>query len=121
MRTRSPKGLPEKLVLTSDNIDTEVVMMEINKPIIENLYSICNDVFMPVLGNPLNMLGWSDLVSKDLMDKFHSFRSHTLVTKGQINDETLLPQPPTEVVQNEKTSSKDKSNLFESAIVQWSK
>jgi len=27
-------------------------------------------------------MGWSDLVSKDLMDKFHVFLAHTYVTIG---------------------------------------
>ena len=37
---------------------------------------------MPVLGNPHNQIGWSDLVSKDLMEKFHSFLANTYVTIG---------------------------------------
>jgi len=49
--------------VTMENIDREVVFMEINRQILENLYLVCNDVYMPVLGNPLNMIGWSDLVS----------------------------------------------------------
>jgi dynein heavy chain len=52
-------------------IDKEIVFMEINRPILDNLYNTCTEVFLPVLGNPLNQIGWSDLVSKDLMDKFH--------------------------------------------------
>jgi len=48
----------------------------------DNLYNVCNEVFMPILGNPVNMVGWSDLVSKDLMDKFHVFLAHTYVTIG---------------------------------------
>jgi dynein heavy chain, axonemal len=35
-----------------------------------------------VLGNPLNQIGWSDLVTKDLMEKFHSFLAFTYVTIG---------------------------------------
>ena len=37
---------------------------------------------MPVLNNPLNQQGWSDLVSKDLLDKLHFFLSNVAVTLG---------------------------------------
>lgn len=79
LRARSKKEAGE---ITADNIDKEVIFMEINRQILENLYLVCNDVYMPVLGNPLNMIGWSDLVSQDLMDRFHVFLAHTYVTIG---------------------------------------
>jgi dynein heavy chain len=103
------------------NIDEEVIFMELNKQILENLHLICNEVFMSVLGNPLNMVGWSDLVSKDLMDKFHGFLAHTYVTIGQVKGRTLLPLPPNDVTSSEKTSSKDKAQLLEGAIIHWTK
>ena len=73
---------------------------------------------MPVLGNPLNQIGWSDLVSKDLMDKFHNFMAHTYVTLGQVKGRTLLPLPPQDVTSSEKTSSKDKAHILESKFHQ---
>lgn len=69
---------------------------------------------MPVLGNPLNQINWSDLVTKDLMDKFHNFMAHTYVTLGQVKGRTLLPLPPSDVTSSEKTSSKDKAHILES-------
>ena len=76
---------------------------------------------MPVMSNPLNMMGWSDLVSKDLMDKFHVFLAHTYVTIGQVRGRTQLPLPPNDVTSSEKTSSKDKAQLLEGAIVHWTR
>jgi dynein heavy chain len=104
-----------------DNVDQEIVFMEIHHKILTGLHAVCNDVFMPVLGNPLNMIGWSDLVSKDLMDKFHVFLAYTCVTLGHARGRTVLPPPPTDVTSSEKTSSKDKSQLLEQAIVHWTK
>ena len=68
---------------------------------------------MPVLGNPHNLIGLSDLVSKDLMDKFHNFMAHTYVTLGQVKGRTLLPLPPSDVTSSEKTSSKDKAHILD--------
>ena len=118
LRARSKKDVGE---INAENIDKEVIFMEINRQILENLYLVCNDVYMPVLGNPLNMIGWSDLVSQDLMDRFHVFLAHTYVTIGQVKGRTLLPLPPNDVTSSEKTSSKDKAQLLEGAIVHWTK
>jgi dynein heavy chain len=100
-------------------IEKEVVFMELNRPILENLYNTCFEVFLPVLGNPMNQIGWSDLVSKDLMDKFHQFLAHTYVTIGQIKGRTLLPLPPSDVTSSERTSSKDKAHILETSIIHW--
>ena len=118
LRARSKKDVGE---INAENIDKEVIFMEINRQILENLYLVCNDVYMPVLGNPLNMIGWTDLVSQDLMDRFHVFLAHTYVTIGQVKGRTLLPLPPNDVTSSEKTSSKDKAQLLEGAIVHWTK
>jgi dynein heavy chain len=107
--------------LNHENIEREIIFMEIDRRILDGLHLVCNDVFMPVLGNPLNMIGWSDLVSKDLMDKFHVFLAYTCVTLGHAKGRTVLPPPPTDVTSSEKTSSKDKSQLLEQAIVHWTK
>jgi dynein heavy chain len=81
LRVRAP-GRGESVVIDAKTIDKEIIFMELNKQILENLYWICHEVYMPVMSNPLNMMGWSDLVSKDLMDKFHVFLAHTYVTIG---------------------------------------
>jgi dynein heavy chain len=121
LRARPPPKGGDPLTIDETNVDKEVIFMEINKQILENLYLVCNEVYMPVLGNPLNMVGWSDLVSKDLMDKFHVFLAHTYVTIGQVKGRTLLPLPPNDVTSSEKTSSKDKAQLLEGAIVHWTR
>jgi len=61
------------------------------------------------------------LVTKDLMEKFHSFLAYTYVTIGQCKGRCLLPLPPHEVTASEKTLSKEKSQVLETAIIHWSK
>jgi dynein heavy chain len=50
------------------------------------------------------------------MDKFHNFLAHTYVTIGQVKGRTLLPLPPNDVTQSEKTSSKDKAHILEGTV-----
>mmetsp|Transcript_20734 Transcript_20734/g.31862 ORF Transcript_20734/g.31862 Transcript_20734/m.31862 type:complete len:146 (+) Transcript_20734:3-440(+) len=82
IRTHPPSKGETPVVIDHETIEKEVVFMEVSKHILENLYMVCSEVYMPVMSNPLNMAGWSDLVSKDLMDKFHGFLAHTYVTIG---------------------------------------
>jgi len=121
LRARQKKDMEGGGKLTKKNTATEVIFKELNKEVLNNLYSLCNEVYMPVLGNPQNMIGWSDLVSKDLMDKFHVFLAHTYVTIGQVKGRTLLPLPANDVTSSEKTSSKDKAQILEGAIIHWTK
>ena len=71
-------------------------------------------MFLPILHNPLNQVNLSDLVSKDLMEKFHNFLAYTYVTIGQVKGKTLLPLPPSDVTNSDRTSSKDKAHILES-------
>ena len=72
---------------------------------------------MPILSNHLNQQGWSDLVKKDLMEKFHNFLSLVYVTIGQVRGRTLLPLPPHDVTSSLTTSNKDKAHILESKFL----
>jgi len=111
----------DPIVIDMSNVDTEVIFMEINRQILDNLFLICNEVYSPVLSNPLNMVGWSDLVSRDLMDKFNGFLAHTYVTIGQVKGRTWLPLPPSDATSSEKSSSKDKAQTLEGALLHWTR
>jgi dynein heavy chain len=102
-------------------IEKEIIYMEVNRPVLENLYQTCNNIYLPILRNPLNQMGWSDLVSKDLIEKFDSFLSHTYVTIGQVKGQTMLPVPPSDAANSSQMSSKDKATQLENAIAQWTK
>lgn len=63
----------------------------------------------------------NDLVSKDLIEKFHSFLSHTYVTIGNVKGRTMLPLPPMESPAQERQSSKEKAAILETALMHWTK
>jgi dynein heavy chain len=65
-----------------DNTPANLCTMEITKNVLENLSAVTHDVYLPILSNPKNQVGWSDLVSKDLMDKFNLFLAQIYVTIG---------------------------------------
>ena len=110
------KGRPEtKESGFPTGIENEVIFMELTRPVLNNLYDTCSEVFIPILNNPLNQASLSDLVSNDLMEKFHSFLAYTYVTMGQVTGKTLLPLPPADVTSNDsRTSNKEKAHILES-------
>jgi dynein heavy chain len=58
--------------IESENIREMVGLLELTKNVLESMSLLCQEVFLPVLSNPQNQQGWSDLVSKDLIEnKFH--------------------------------------------------
>ena len=59
-----------------DNCHQVIGVMEFTQNILENLSAVAHDVFHPILSkSQMNQTGWSDLVSKDLMDGFNFFLS----------------------------------------------
>ncbi|CAE7620033.1 ODA4 [Symbiodinium natans] len=108
-----------------------VVFVELAKGIMDLINSYCHSVYLSVLMNPANQRGWSDLITRDLLDKFHSFLASLHVTVGLRQGQTLLPLPPREAVQEGaggpgKTSSaastsKDRVHVLEGAVITWTK
>ena len=61
----------------------------------------------------------SELISKELMEKFHNFLSHFYVCLGHINGETRLPEPSDEIFRNPKINDNEKTQICEGAVVMW--
>lgn len=109
------------LEIDEKNMKQEICFMEMKKSVLENLSVICKEVFLPILSNPENQKEWSELVSKDLMDKFNNFLAQVYVTIGQVRGRTLLPLPPSDATSFESKSSKDKAHILESSIITWTR
>lgn len=88
--------------------------------LLEHMYMFCNEILGPVMQNPDNQIGWSDLVTKDLMDRFNNFVAQNYVMIGLSKGRTLLPLPNKKII-NSDGSEKDKAHIFEGCIVTWTK
>ncbi|CAD7941439.1 unnamed protein product [Amoebophrya sp. A120] len=108
--------------ITKDNLYDRVLFMEATKDLMSMLNNYCHHIYLSTLSNPANQTGWSDLISKDLMDKYHVFLANLHVTCGLMMGKTLLPLPPKEAT-NERASStnKDRVHILESAVITWTK
>jgi dynein heavy chain len=61
-----------------------LVFMEVTKNALQHMHGIFEQVFMPLLHNEQNSRQWTELVSKDLIEKFNNYLAQTFVTMGQI-------------------------------------
>jgi len=89
--------------------------------LLEHLYSVFNEIMSPVMQNPLNQQGWTDLVAKDLMEKFNTYVAQVYVLMGQIKGKTMLPLPSHKLTSSDTTPDKDKAHVFEGSIITWTK
>lgn len=100
----------------------QIGFLELSKQVLENLSQLSQEVYLPVLSNPMNQAGWSDLVSKDLIEnKFHQFLSQIYVTIGEVHGRTMLPVPPQETTTSDRITRKDKAQVLEGAVITWTK
>lgn len=107
--------------ITTANIVKDLAFMELPRNVLEHCYMVYHDIISPITQNPLNQQGWTELVSKDLMEKFNSYIAQIYVMIGLGKGRTLLPLPTHKMNQNDTTPDKDKAHVFETSIMTWMK
>ena len=85
------------------------------------IHELTTEVFVPILQNSHNQKDWTDLLSKDLMEKLNSFNATMYLTLGQVQGKTQLPLPPKKIIDSSDISSKDKADIFNNSIITWMK
>ena len=90
------------------------------KNVLDHLYLMTNEVLAPVMQNPDNQQGWTDLVTKDLMDRFNAYVAQVYIMIGLNKGRTMLPLPNKKLI-NSDGSEKDKAHIFEGCIITWTK
>lgn len=99
----------------------DVVIVELTRNVLEHLYGVFNEIMGPVMQNPENQIGWTDLVTKDLMEKFNAYVAQVYVMMGLIKGRTMLPLPSAKLTSSDQTPDKDKAHVFEGSIITWTK
>jgi len=107
--------------ITKMNVQREVTFIELTRNIFDNIYGVFNEIMGPAMQNPENQAGWTDLVSKDLMEKFNNYVAQVYVIMGLTRGKTMLPLPSKKLIQSETTPNKDKAHVYESSIITWTK
>eukprot|EP00741_Cyanophora_paradoxa_P016051 tig00000042_g15496.t1 len=130
-----PPGLKKKVVyflkrrpvlIDASNYKNEIVCGELAPNVLETTLSVCQDVYMPLLGSARNQDSWSETLAKEVMDHMQRFMGSTYVTVGQTRGMTLLPLPPPDMnvgsnTMDRATRDKERVHTLESYVVIWTR
>ena len=95
------------------------LFIELSRKTLNEMYILCNDIFFPLLTQNVQQPDTSELISKELMEKFHNFLAHFYVTLGHTEGKTRLPEPSDEIFRNPNINDNEKTQICEGAIVMW--
>jgi len=108
---------------TISNFRNQCVCVEMSASVLETFLYVAQDIFYPILTNPMNQGGWPDVMAKKISQSLHKFLSNLYITLGQTKGKTLLPLPPgQDTIPVEKAAhDKDRVHSLESAVVTWTR
>jgi dynein heavy chain, axonemal len=97
---------------------------------IDQLSTIVDEVFVALLSNSENHIGWPEMVAIDVKKHIHSLKSTVYQVQGQIGGQTVLPMPVGVdkcVTIAKKIRNKDKDckvelsliGAIEGAVIKW--
>lgn len=108
------------MVLKNDNIMQDCVCGDLDPKLLENMHNVLAGVFLPVLTNPKNQGGLSEVNARELLETLHVTVSQLYVAIGKCKGETMLPLPPESMVDpNRGAREKDSVHVLETAVVTW--
>jgi len=120
--TRFDKGVffvkKEPVAITSANIFHVTLCGDMSSGCVEQLSTLLDAVFLPLLQNEYTMHKWPLTVKQTLMKSFHELSGQVHVIKGRENGHMFLPVKYTEAA-CECVSTRDKVHTLESAVADW--
>ena len=103
-----------------DNINKECFCGDLDPKVLENMHNVLGGVFLPVLSNPKNQGGLSEVNARELLESLHVTVSQLYVGTGKTKGETMLPLPPESMVDPGRNKrEKDSVHVLETAVVTW--
>ncbi|XP_072155544.1 dynein beta chain, ciliary isoform X1 [Bemisia tabaci] len=82
-----------KTVVPKEDIQQYLIFGDMASKPIEQLASLVDEVFVPLLSNKGNHRNWPAVVAQDVSQHVHSLKSTVYQVKGQVNGQTVLPLP----------------------------
>ena len=113
----------DKVKVDPNNFADQIVHGDFSTCPLEQLLVVAQEVYLPMIGNPLNQEGWPDVISKDVLENYHRFLANLFVTIGLTRGKTLLPLPPSDPPSAEGTTAKEKDRVhaLEGSVVTWTR
>lgn len=117
--------------LTVENLRDALTFGSCSNNPIRDLSTLTDEVFVPILTNPLNQVGWPKVLGQDISLKLQELRNNIAETMGNMNNRTILPMPITlnevmNIVPEILAGNLDKCSLdikesLEQVVIKWAK
>lgn len=101
----------------ADSLPQQVLVGDLHD-LLGSLAQVTEHVYLPLLANPKNQAGWSEVVTKEVLDALHGYLAKVQMTVGEVAGTTHLPMP-TSVDPRTVNNHKDRVHLLEGCIVTW--
>ncbi|PSN39336.1 Dynein beta chain [Blattella germanica] len=79
--------------IPKENFRDILIFGDISAKPIDELSVLVQEVFVPLLSNPLNQTTWPQVVANDVMKHVYELKNIVYEVRGKINGQTLLPMP----------------------------
>lgn len=76
-----------------ENVCKFLVVGDLATRSIDQLSTLVDEVFVPLLSNEENYCDWPEIVAQDVQKQVHNLKSTVYQVKGQVNGETILAMP----------------------------
>ncbi|XP_059610636.1 dynein beta chain, ciliary isoform X2 [Phlebotomus argentipes] len=76
-----------------ENCQDMLIVGDLATRTIDQLSTLVDEIFVPLLSNPQNHKGWPEMVAQDVQKHVHSLKSTVYQVKGQVSGQTVLPMP----------------------------
>ncbi|KAK7573934.1 hypothetical protein V9T40_011125 [Parthenolecanium corni] len=116
-------------VINKDNLNSLIIFGDMATKPIEQLASIVDEVFVPLLSNSTNQHSWAKPVTSDLKQHIHGLKSTVYQVKGEVCGQTILPLPEGFISNGSEDGSENRDSddfdltmkgSIEDTIIQWS-
>lgn len=81
------------LPIPRENCEEFLIFGDLATRTIDQLSTIVDEVFVPLLSNEVNYKDWPQMVAQDVQKHVHSLKSTVHQVKGQVSGETILASP----------------------------
>ena len=119
LKTKECKFDEKKMDEMMDNC----VVGDLSPQILQNFYNMMRAVYLPILKNPKNTVGFPEVVMKAVQERYNSMLASLYTAVGQTQGKTYLWLPAINQAsaddKNLKESDKDRVHVLESAVVMW--
>jgi dynein heavy chain len=110
-------------VISKEGYLSEVTVGDMSGEPLVHMAKTMQEVYLPLLSNPTNQEAWSEMVTKDVMERMQNMLAALQITRGQCKGEVYLPLPPEKDISSESKfgNPKDRIHVLEGCLITWTK